>query len=189
MLIRPKINRPQHQEHNVHVSQFLRCARGLDDPSRRWRQSRRWLFQKTNFAGIFVQSCVFHCEAYTDVRLVDMLLYCNKSHIKIIFCWYGSVFWNKEQFGRALLVACITAFLQYLSSIGSELAPEIPDMFAMNALGVVVGVGGRVQNESRLGSLLGGCHSGSLYVQQMGRCVLTDFRVCHCDAGPSLGCK
>jgi predicted membrane chloride channel (bestrophin family) len=69
-----------------------------------------------------------------------MLLYCNKSHIKIIFCWYGSVFWNKEQFGRALLVACITAFLQYLSSIGSELAPEIPDMFAMNALGVVVGL-------------------------------------------------
>jgi len=72
--------------------------------------------------------------------VATMLLYRNRSFVRLVVSAYGSVFIRIDTMGFALLIAAVTGFLEYLFDKDSEYAPKIPHHYGMHALGVIVGI-------------------------------------------------
>lgn len=68
-----------------------------------------------------------------------MLLYCNRSLVRVVLHASGSVFWRRENLAAGATLAVVSACMQLLSNMGSHLAPKLPHHYGIMVLGSVVG--------------------------------------------------
>eukprot|EP00931_Biecheleriopsis_adriatica_P072741 TRINITY_DN47155_c0_g1_i1.p1 TRINITY_DN47155_c0_g1~~TRINITY_DN47155_c0_g1_i1.p1 ORF type:complete len:555 (-),score=87.97 TRINITY_DN47155_c0_g1_i1:187-1851(-) len=67
-----------------------------------------------------------------------MLLYHNRSFVRLIFQSFGSVFFKVKPIFGGIFIASVTGGLQALVDEGVEYAPSVPHQYGMQALGAIV---------------------------------------------------
>jgi predicted membrane chloride channel (bestrophin family) len=68
-----------------------------------------------------------------------MLLYDNRSFLRLVLCKYGSIILRVESMVMGCLIAGMAGLCQYLIENDSAYAPQLPHHYAMHALGTTVG--------------------------------------------------
>lgn len=68
-----------------------------------------------------------------------MLLYCNRSFLRVVLTFTGSVFFNPWTVFQGLCLAGIAVVLQFFIESGNRLAPKLPSHYGILALGGLVG--------------------------------------------------
>jgi len=68
-----------------------------------------------------------------------MLLYCNRSFLRLVLTHYGSIFMRLDNLIMGAVNALAAGLCQYAIDVESEYAPKLPHHYGMHALGVIVG--------------------------------------------------